>query len=66
MDACIVGASVYTAVGGDSPAFRVLRVVRVLRPLRLISRFEGMRLAIGLLVKAMPSVLDVAIIFLLL
>ena len=66
LDCFIVGASVYHMYGSSSsPAFRVLRVVRVLRPLRLISRFEGMRMAIGLLLKAMPSVLDVFVIYML-
>ena len=46
-------------------AFRVLRVLRVLRPLRLMSRSSGMRTAIGMLLKAMPRVLDVVVVFLL-
>ena len=66
LDFFIVGASVYSMYGPtNSPVFRVMRVVRVLRPLRLISRFSGMRQAIQLLLKAMPAVLDVFVIYLL-
>ena len=52
-------------MGNGNPAFRVLRVLRVLRPLRLVARFSGMRLAIGLLLKALPRVVDVFVVFLL-
>ena len=65
LDFFIVGASIMSMLGDSSPAFRVLRVLRVLRPLRLISRFSGMRLAIQLLLKAMPRVGDVFVVYLL-
>ena len=38
---------------------------RVLRPLRLISRCEGMRLAVTLLIRALPGVLDVLLVYVL-
>ena len=63
LDGFIVTASIISIFGSGSPAFRVLRVLRVLRPLRLISRFEGMRLAVTLLFKVMPKVFDVLLIY---
>ena len=57
LDMFIVGASLFSMFGNSSPAFRALRVLRVLRPLRLISRFSGMRMAVNLLLRAMPAVL---------
>ena len=36
-----------------------MRMLRVLRPLRLISRFSGMRLVINLLLRAIPNVVSV-------
>ena len=65
LDFLIVGTSLLSLVGGSSPGVRVLRVLRVLRPLRLISRSSGMRTAIQLLLRAMPRVLDVAVVFVL-
>ena len=48
-----------------SPAVRALRMLRVLRPLRLISKVEGLRVAVQLLLKSLPRVQDVLLIFLL-
>jgi len=42
--------------------FKVLRLLRVLRPLRLISKNEGLRISIGALLMAMPSVFNVLLI----
>ena len=36
-------------------------MLRVLRPLRLISRFSGMRLVINLLIRTMPNVVSVMV-----
>ena len=47
----------------SSEAIRSLRLLRVLRPLRLISTSEGMRTAVHLLLKALPRVLDVALVY---
>ena len=58
LDGFIVIASLISSAH-SSPAFRALRLLRVLRPLRLISRFEGMRTAVQLLLRAMPRVFDV-------
>ena len=63
LDFVIVLSSIVSMVGESSPAFRVLRMLRVLRPLRLISRFKGMRTAVQLLLRAMPRVLDVAVVY---
>jgi len=61
-DGLIVVTSLISIVGSGSPAFRVMRILRVLRPLRLIQRFAGMKLAVTLLLKAMPKVVDVLLI----
>ena len=37
-------------------SFKVLRCLRALRPLRVISRSEGLKLAVGSLLGAMPSI----------
>jgi hypothetical protein len=61
LDGFIVLASLLSS----SPAFRPLRVLRVLRPLRLVSRFEGMRLAVTLLIRAIPGVMNVLSVYVL-
>ena len=62
LDCFIVTASL---LSDSSPAFRTLRVLRVLRPLRLISRHEGMRLVVTLLMRALPGVFDVLLVYVL-
>lgn len=62
LDGFIVTASL---LSGSNPAFRTLRVLRVLRPLRLISRFEGLKVTVTLLLKVMPRVLDVLLVYVL-
>lgn len=42
--------------------FKILRMVRILRPLRLISRNEGLRLAVDTLIHVVPRVFNVAIV----
>ena len=44
---------------------KVLRMIRVLRPLRLISRNQGLKLAVKTLISAIPNVINVAIVCLL-
>jgi hypothetical protein len=39
--------------------FKVLRMIRVLRPLRVISRNQGLRIAVSALLLAMPNIINV-------
>ena len=45
--------------------FKILRLLRVLRPLKIISKNEGLRISIGALLYAIPSVFNVLLISLL-
>ena len=61
MDGAVTAASVL-AVFARSDAFaalRVFRVARALRPLRLVKRFRGMRVAAASLALAFPEMVDV-------
>jgi len=42
--------------------FKVFRLLRVLRPLRVISRNEGLQLAMRTLIRAIPSLINLAIV----
>ena len=62
LDFCIVMISLTLLLAESMPQLqplRVLRITRVLRPLRLVSRNAGMRLIITSLFKAMPDVSNV-------
>jgi hypothetical protein len=62
LDFCIVIISLTLLLAESIPQLqplRVLRITRVLRPLRLVSRNAGMRLIITSLFKAMPDVSNV-------
>jgi hypothetical protein len=62
LDATIVFASVASSlITETSPALSVLRVFRVLRPLRLISRAEGIRRVVELFLRALPRMFDVVV-----
>ena len=54
LDFAIVCVSVLLLLG--IPQFKPLRILRVLRPLRLVSRSQGMRLIVSSLIKALPAV----------
>ena len=55
----VIGASVSVFLESGGYSFvKVLRVVRILRPLRLIRRAEGLKLAIHALFKAMPQIFN--------
>ncbi|XP_076069518.1 sodium voltage-gated channel paralytic isoform X2 [Oratosquilla oratoria] len=41
------------------PAFKSMKTLRALRPLRAISRWEGMRVVVNALVQAIPSIFNV-------
>ena len=45
-------------------AFKVLRLLRILRPIRLLSRNEGLKLAIRTLRKALPHLLNLFMVLL--
>ena len=69
LDATIVCASLTVLLAEHSPSLmgddakqhlRSVRMLRVLRPLRLVSRNAGMKLIVTSLLKAMPMVLDSA------
>jgi len=51
--------------GDDLKTLKVLRILRVLRPLRVISRNEGLKLAVNSLIRAIPQIANVLIICLL-
>lgn len=46
-------------------AFKVIRITRILRPLKFISKSEGLRLAMNSLVNSLPSIINLQIIILL-
>ena len=65
LDIFVVTTSLLAIFAGSSPAFRVLRVLRVLRPLRLLTMIPAMKMVTGLLLSALPRVLDVAAVYVL-
>ncbi|KAL8589096.1 hypothetical protein ACOMHN_017259 [Nucella lapillus] len=67
LDFCIVVISVASLVGdslgvSNITAFRSLRTLRALRPLRAISRWEGMRIVVNSLMRAIPSIFNVLLV----
>ena len=50
------------ATGIDLKFIKVLRILRVLRPLRMISRNEGLKIAVTSLINAGPGILNVMVI----
>lgn len=42
--------------------FKVIRILRILRPLKIISRSEGLRIAMNSLVNSLPSLLNLQIV----
>ncbi|XP_071080138.1 sodium channel protein para-like isoform X7 [Haliotis cracherodii] len=47
---------------GDLGAIKALRTLRALRPLRAVSRWEGMRVVVNALIKAIPSIFNVLLV----
>ncbi|XP_033734214.1 sodium channel protein type 4 subunit alpha A-like isoform X1 [Pecten maximus] len=47
---------------GEVGAFKAMRTLRALRPLRAISRWEGMRVVVNALIKAIPSIFNVLLV----
>jgi hypothetical protein len=64
MDFFIVAFSLVSLFAQDVNLgfIKILRMLRVFRPLRMISRNEGLKLAVLSLINAMPGVLNVLII----
>ncbi|XP_078316439.1 sodium channel protein para-like isoform X3 [Crassostrea virginica] len=64
LDFVIVGISimmlVFEIIGMDKvSAIKAMRTLRALRPLRAVSRWEGMRVVVNALIKAIPSIANV-------
>ena len=51
------GASLMGA--GNIPIFKTMRTLRALRPLRAMAKMEGMKVVVGALVGALPSIFNV-------
>ncbi|KAJ8309553.1 hypothetical protein KUTeg_014427 [Tegillarca granosa] len=47
---------------GNVGAFKAMRTLRALRPLRAVSRWEGMRVVVNALIKAIPSIANVLLV----
>ncbi|PAA93328.1 hypothetical protein BOX15_Mlig005983g2 [Macrostomum lignano] len=54
--------SALTTNAGQISALRVLRALRAFRPLRTVSRWEGMKIVVNCLVKAVPSIGNVLLV----
>eukprot|EP00322_Chrysochromulina_rotalis_P026742 CAMPEP_0115869128 /NCGR_PEP_ID=MMETSP0287-20121206/21651_1 /TAXON_ID=412157 /ORGANISM="Chrysochromulina rotalis, Strain UIO044" /LENGTH=1138 /DNA_ID=CAMNT_0003323809 /DNA_START=89 /DNA_END=3502 /DNA_ORIENTATION=- len=61
LDATIVIASLLSLLG-DSPSLSTLRLLRVLRPLRLIAKFGNLRVVVDLFIKTLPAVANVMLV----
>ncbi|CAF3763063.1 unnamed protein product [Rotaria sp. Silwood1] len=46
----------------DIPAFKSMRTLRALRPLKALSRFEGMRVVVNALIGAIPAIFNVLLV----
>ncbi|KAH3854426.1 hypothetical protein DPMN_096968 [Dreissena polymorpha] len=47
---------------GDAASLKAMRTLRALRPLRAVSRWEGMKVVVNSLVKAIPSIFNVMLV----
>ena len=50
------GRKLSSSTSSSLSVLRVLRTMRALRPLRALSRFQGMRVVVDALMKAIPSI----------
>ena len=65
-DTVIVMITIFSYfVAQDLNSIKVLRLIKVLRPLRAISRNQGLRASIQTLVVAIPSILDICLVMML-
>ncbi|KAL4238010.1 hypothetical protein ACF0H5_002721 [Mactra antiquata] len=67
LDFVIVAISIVMVVAkwfdmGDAEALKAMRTLRAFRPLRAVSRWEGMRVVVNALVKAVPSIFNVLVV----
>lgn len=66
MDFIIVAFSLISIIfedsGADLGAIKTLRMLRVLRPLRMISRNPGLKIAVNSLLNAIPFIGDVIVV----
>ncbi|XP_064104911.1 sodium channel protein para-like isoform X2 [Macrobrachium nipponense] len=58
----LINLAAIWAGADDIPAFRSMRTLRALRPLRAVSRWEGMRVVVNALVGAIPSIVNVLLV----
>ena len=58
----VVAALISLFFGAKYEYLKALRVLRILRPLRLITRIEGLKIAIISLYKAMPSIIQLQVV----
>lgn len=67
MDFVIVASSFVSLSlrGSNVSALKMLRMLRVLRPLRMISRNQGLKIAVSSLVNSLPYIRDVIVVSLL-
>ncbi|XP_052766775.1 sodium channel protein type 4 subunit alpha B-like isoform X5 [Mya arenaria] len=47
---------------GDAESLKAMRTLRALRPLRAVSRWEGMKVVVNALIKAIPSIFNVLLV----
>ncbi|CAG5122328.1 unnamed protein product, partial [Candidula unifasciata] len=58
----MIGESIQTSNTGNFGAMKSMRTLRALRPLRAVSRWEGMRVVVNALFKAIPSICNVLLV----
>ena len=62
LDATIVAASLLSLLAEDDGNLSTLRLLRVLRPLRLIAKFGNLRVVVDLLIKTIPACVNVMLV----
>jgi voltage-dependent calcium channel T type alpha-1G len=62
LDFTIVFFSVLALFYSSGSDYKILRILRVLRPLRLISKIEGLKLAINSLVMSIPRIFNLIVV----
>ena len=63
LDVLTVGVSWMSLLAPDAGNLSALRSVRVLRPLRTVTRIKSMRVLVGALLRSLPDVADVVLLF---
>ncbi|CAF1639120.1 unnamed protein product [Rotaria magnacalcarata] len=58
----ILGTGLDTLGVADIPAFKSMRTLRALRPLKALSRFEGIRVVVNALFGAIPAIFNVLLV----